>query len=76
MPPTFQLPEVVNLHCAGCGRAGRYRRARYVEIAGTENAADALLRFARAAGCEVAQRQTLDQVHDRCGIRYGATEGP
>lgn len=65
------IPDPVTLICARCGRHGRYSRARYVEIAGTSNAPDALLRFARAVGCEVAQRQEIDQIHDRCGIRYG-----
>lgn len=71
MPETSQFPEMVHLVCPRCGRAGRYRRERYVEIAGTESAADALPRFARSAGWEVAQRQRVDQVHDSCGIRYG-----
>lgn len=64
------LPDPVNLACDMCGRAGRYSRARFVAIAGTDNAPDARLRFAAALGCEKARRQTALQMLDRCGVHY------
>lgn len=69
------LPEVIHLRCQKCGRRGRYSRARYVEIAGTDEPTSALLAFARAAGCEVALRQLPGQMDDRCGVGYDLDAG-
>lgn len=63
------LPETIHLICNTCGRAGRYSRERYVEIAGTDNGPAALLSFARAVGCDRAIKQG-EGWDERCGIVY------
>lgn len=68
--PYIPLREMVHLICPKCGRRGRYRRERYIEIAGTEVSTAALIPFARAMGCELAIRQSLDRMDNPCGIRY------
>lgn len=67
---TIPIPEVVHLICQRCGRFGRYKRSRYIEMAGTDNSPEALLPFARAAGCPVAIRQGDREWSDRCQITY------
>ena len=67
---TAPLPDIVRLRCPKCGRQGQYSRARYVAMAGTENAPEALLAFARVAGCPVAMKQHSWEWSDRCGIVY------
>ena len=69
------LPDTIHLTCDRCGRSGRYSRARYVALAGTEDAPSALLEFARAAGCEVALRQHEWEWSDRCQIVYDLPAG-
>lgn len=73
---TIQIPAVVNLCCEKCGRKGRYKRERYIEMAGTSSAPEALLAFARAAECPVALRQHAWEWSDRCGIVYDWAASP
>lgn len=70
MRSSAPLPDPVTVACDVCGRHGRYSRARFVAIAGTDNAPDARLRFAAALGCEKARTQTPLQMLDRCGVHY------
>lgn len=67
---TMPLPAMVRLKCDKCGRRGQYRRERYIEMAGTDNAPSALLPFARAVGCPVAIAQTPQTWDGRCGVVY------
>lgn len=64
------LPEVVHLICPKCGRKGRYRRDRYLAIAGVDDPPSALLAFAKAMGCPLAtDREPLDWER-RCKVVY------
>lgn len=67
---TLPLPPTVEVQCDFCGRYGRYPRARYIEIAGTENAPDALSRFAAARGCARAIKAGPTDLDNRCRIKY------
>jgi|GEM_PF-6943793 len=73
------LPDPVEVECPLCQRHGRYRLARYVEIAGTDNGPMALVPFAAAMGCERAKFQIAQEAkglsvwYDRCKCVYRVT---
>lgn len=72
------LPDPVTIRCERCHRRGRYRRARFFEIAGTDEPTQARLTFAAVMGCKLAGAQIRDEYipgFERCGIIYEGLAG-
>jgi len=70
------LPDPITIQCELCGRFGRYRQAKFFQIAGTSEPTSALPCFAAAMGCKRAKKQ-LEQstpgnpLYDgRCQVTY------
>lgn len=72
------LPDPVTIRCERCHRRGRYRRARFFEIAGIDEPTQARLTFAAAMGCDLAAAQIRDEYipgFERCAIVYEGLPG-